>query len=128
MKSVGELQNDYRAIEERVLHFITEHSSVEYVQDSEKVVEGGAFSWASLNSEDEILQTQLRIDYVTVAELARQKLELSDSKYLIDFDRSSEAVLGYIRQNSMLWIPSLAAAAEAAKIEIDLQKFLLAQA
>ncbi|WP_042201838.1 hypothetical protein [Paenibacillus camerounensis] len=128
MKNVDELHNDYRAIEERVLHFIKGHSSVEYVKDSEEVVEGGAFTWAALSSEDEIFQTQLRLDYVTLAELARHLLEHSESKHLLDFDRSSETVLSYIRQDSMLWIPSLEAAAEAAKTEMDLQRFLLTQA
>lgn len=128
MKSVEQLKMDYQMIEKRVLTFIIEHSGVEYIKESEEVVEGGAFAWASLSSEDETLQTQLRMDYLMLAESARQRLERSESRHLSDFDRSRSAVLSYIRQDSLLWMQSLEAVAEAAKIEFDLQKYLITQA
>ncbi|WP_150270854.1 hypothetical protein [Paenibacillus tepidiphilus] len=127
MYNVDELTVQYQAMEKRIVSFITEHSGVEYVENSEKVVEGGIFGWAKLNSEDAPLQMKLRLDYVMISEMARERLEWADSKHLIDFDRSSETVLSYIRHDSMLWVPSLEAAAHAAKIELDLQRFLLAQ-
>ncbi|MNC16341.1 hypothetical protein D3C75_641940 [compost metagenome] len=114
-------------IEDRVIRFITDHSGVEYMKDSEQIVEGGVFAWAKLRSVDREIQTQLRLDYVKVLELARQRMERAGSEHLMDFDRSSEAVLHYIRQDSILWIPSLEAAAEAARTELALQKFLLTQ-
>ncbi|AIQ53098.1 hypothetical protein R70331_17240 [Paenibacillus sp. FSL R7-0331] len=117
----------YRVIEDRVIRFITDHSGVEYMKDSEQIVEGGVFAWAKLRSVDREIQTQLRLDYVKVLELARQRMERAGSEHLMDFDRSSEAVLHYIRQDSILWIPSLEAAAEAARTELALQKFLLTQ-
>ncbi|AIQ47621.1 hypothetical protein R70723_18280 [Paenibacillus sp. FSL R7-0273] len=121
------IMEHYEAIEERVIRFITNHSGVEYMKDSEQIVEGGVFAWAKLRSGDKEIQTQLRLDYVKVFELARQRMERAGSEHLSDFDRSSEAVLHYIRQDSILWIPSLEAAAEAARTELALQKFLLAQ-
>lgn len=117
----------YEAIEARVVRFITNHSGVEYMKGSEQVVEGGVFAWAKLKSADTSIQTQLRLDYVEIVELARQSIEHAESKHLIDFDRSSEAVLNYIRQDSILWIPSLEAAAEAVTTELALQKYLLTQ-
>lgn len=122
-----EMITRYEEIEERVVRFITKHSGVEYMKGSEQIVEGGVFAWAKLRSVDTAIQTQLRLDYVEVFELARQSMEHAESKHLIDFDRSSETVLNYIRQDSILWIPSLEAAAEAARTELSLQKFLLTQ-
>ncbi|MBY0011256.1 hypothetical protein [Paenibacillus typhae] len=127
MKNVEELKKDYQMIEERIMRFITEHSAVVYAVDSGDIVEGGTFTWAALSSDDRILQAQLRLDYITVSELARQRLEQIHSRYIADFDRSRGMVLRYIRQDSILLkILTLEAAAEVAKNELHLQKFLLA--
>ncbi|WP_139172060.1 hypothetical protein [Paenibacillus typhae] len=60
--------------------------------------------------------------------MARERLEEQENKHLIDFDRSSELVLSYIKQDSILWMSSLELAAEAAKVELDIQRFLLSKA
>lgn len=126
MKNVEELKKDYQMIEERIMRFITEHSAVVYAVDSGDIVEGGIFTWAALSSDDRILQAQLRLDYISVSELARQRLEHIHSRYIADFDRSREMVLRYIRQDSILLkILTLEATAEVAKNELYLQKFLL---
>ncbi|MDF9839467.1 MULTISPECIES: hypothetical protein [unclassified Paenibacillus] len=126
MKHVEELKKKYQVLEERISKFITEHSGVVYVKNSGDIAEGRIFTWAVISSDDKVLQAQLRLDYVTISELARQRLEQIHSRYIADFDRSREIVLSYIRQDSMLLkILSLEAAAEVAKNEMRLQKFLL---
>lgn len=127
MNELRALLHDYRVIEERILVFITNHSAVEYVQESEKVVEGGAYAWASLKPELLSVQSTLLSDYAKIVEYARRKLQQAESQQLTEFDLSCETVLGYIKQDAILLVTTLEAAAEAAKIELDLQKYLIAQ-
>lgn len=127
MRNVEALMKNYQLIEERILSFITEHSGVAYAKKSGDTVQGEALTWAALSSDDKVLQAQLRLDYITVSELARQRLEHIHSRYITDFDRSREMVLRYIRQESAapIKILSLEAAAEVARNELYLQKCLL---
>lgn len=127
MNDIKALLHDYRAIEERVIVLIIQHSGVEYVQESEKIVEGGAFAWANLNPEHRRFQEELRSDYSRVVEYARRKLQQADSQHLTEFDLSCETVLGYIMQDDILLVPTLEEAAEAVKIELNLQKYYIAQ-
>ncbi|UQZ35867.1 hypothetical protein C2I18_21425 [Paenibacillus sp. PK3_47] len=127
MNEIKALLHNYRVIEERVIVFIIQHSGVEYVQESDKVVEGGAFAWTSLGAEHQILQDELWSDYVTISESARERLQQADSQHLADFDLSCERVRSFIKQDDVLLVSTLEAAAEAAKIELDLQKYLIAQ-
>lgn len=127
MRNVGILEKEYAAVSERIIRFLTDHSGVEYVEGSEKVVEGGAYTLSTHGTENEALQSQLRMDYVTLVERSREMLERQGNKHLLDFERSSETVLGYIRQNSMIWVPSLKAVADSIQAELNLQVFLITQ-
>lgn len=127
MDQIGDLMLAYEQIEGQIRVFITDYSGVEYVEGSKEVVDGGAFAWAKLKSQEAEMQSRLRLNYVKLSETVRQKLELKGSPHLAEFDRSRDTVLGYIRQDSMLWVPSLKEASEAVKTELDLQKYLLNQ-
>ncbi|KAA9001019.1 hypothetical protein F4V43_14350 [Paenibacillus spiritus] len=126
MSNTERILDGYKNIESRIHAFIIEHSRVEYLEGSNEIVHGGAFSWTRLLGGDSDLQEVLCLDYTELGRKAINVLESATSRHLDDFCRSYESVLSYLRQDSLVWVPSLEQLFQSIKIELDIQQFFVA--
>lgn len=127
MDSLEQIKDHYKSLENRVRLFIMVHSDIEYVQGSSECVEGGAFTWATLSPDSQLIQSELYHEYMSLIKRARKHLELAGSAYLDTFDESCAEVKAYILQENLLWGSSLQDVFIGVKKELDLQRGLVAQ-
>lgn len=127
MDSLEQIKEHYKSLENRVRLFIMVHSDIEYVQGSSECVEGGAFTWAALSPDSQLIQSELYHEYMSLIKRARKHLELAGSSYLDIFDESCAEVKAYILQENLLWGSSLQDVFIGVKKELDLQRGLIAQ-
>ncbi|MBU5672015.1 hypothetical protein [Paenibacillus brevis] len=127
MENIEELKIQYILLEERIRSFILVHSDLEYVQGSNEIVEGGAFTWTELSSESKALQLELWREYISISRQARKFLAETDSPHLELFEESFLEVKTCLKQNGMLWGPCLQDIFRNMKKELDLQRSLVSQ-
>lgn len=127
MESIELLKERYKSLEERLRIFIFVHCSIEYVQGSSECVEGGAFTWADLSPESRNFQSELYHDYISLIKQAIEQMEKKASGYIEIFEQSCSEVKSYLKQENLLWGPSLEDVFTNVKKELDLQRGLIAQ-
>lgn len=126
MKKLLTLVQAFKDLEERINAFISDDSSIEYVEGSEEVVVGGAYAWSKLKPVAISKQEHIDADYVELAEKVRTELKKDNSPNIEKFERSYELVLNYIRQDTLLWVPGLKNVLNEIKFELDIQQFYFA--
>jgi hypothetical protein len=124
--NVISLIQDFKELEERINQFIKEDSSLEYLEGSKEVVDGGAFAWSKLKLAESIKQDNIDADYMDLAEKVRAIMKVDSSPDIEKFESSYELVLNYIRQDTLLWVPGLKSVLDSIKSELDLQQLFLA--
>ncbi|MEK5475788.1 hypothetical protein NYE70_02435 [Paenibacillus sp. FSL R5-0407] len=127
MESMEHLKERYKSLEERLRLFILVHSDIEYVHGSSECVEGGAFAWSELSAESKYIQSELYHEYISLIKQSRQHLIRIGSGYLETYDRSCAEVKTYVKQENLVWGPSLQDVFNTVKKELDLQRGLIAQ-
>lgn len=125
MEDVVNFVQTFKDLEVRITEFINEDSSLEYVEGSKEVVDGGAYAWSKLKPAEISKQDHIDFDYIELAEEVRIVLENEHSPHIEKFERSFELVLNYIRQDTLLWVPGLKNVIEDIKSELDLQQFFM---
>lgn len=127
MESIELLKERYKSLEEQFRLFILAHCSIEYVQGSSECVEGGAFAWAELSPESRNFQSELYHEYISLIKQAGEQMEKKASGYIETFEQSCAEVTSYLKQENLLWGPSLEDVFANLKKELDLQRGLIAQ-
>lgn len=125
MKESLTLLEAFKGLEERINAFINDDSSIDYVEGSKEVVDGGAYAWSKLKPAEIIRQDHIYADYEGLAERVRVILKHDNSPNIERFERSYELVINYIRQDTLLWIPGLKNVLESIKTELNLQQFIV---
>ncbi|MBW4084542.1 hypothetical protein [Paenibacillus sp. S150] len=127
MESAMDLVKVFQELEERINAFINDDSSIEYIEGSAQVVEGGAFSWSRLKPADLNKQTFIHSEYTELAVKVRAILTDEESPNIAKFEHSSALVINYILQDTLLWLPGIKNVIDDIKTELDLQQLFISE-
>ncbi|KUP25818.1 hypothetical protein [Paenibacillus sp. DMB5] len=114
-----------KELETRIDEFIREDSSIEYVEGSDEVVDGGAFAWSKLDPSEVNKQNLIHDEYIDLSNKVREILNNENSPHKERFEQSYELVVSYIRQDTLLWVPGLVNVINDIKVQLNLQKFFI---
>ncbi|WP_438498141.1 hypothetical protein [Paenibacillus sp. IHBB 3054] len=127
MGALANINQSFNKIEEQLKYFIHNNSTLEFVEMPLQYIHAGTFAWARLKPNEIHMQSLVLTDYVALITLCSLMLKNVKSSYIEEFEQSSETVLSYIGQNTLLVLESLEAVFAEIKAELDVQRFIIAQ-
>ncbi|MBP1999602.1 hypothetical protein J2Z69_000621 [Paenibacillus shirakamiensis] len=101
---------------------VDEHSSLQYIQESMSIVDGGAFQWSALPPDSKRMQLSISKEYQELTQAVRLVLEENECECLEEFDLSCQAVLDFIMQRNICLESQTEDALIVVKMEINQQQ------
>jgi hypothetical protein len=127
MGVLANINQSFNEIEERLRYFIHHHASIEFVEVPIEYAGRGTFGWARLKPNEQYLQSHVLSDYSKLLSVCNLILKNVNSPYIEEFEKSSELVLSYIGQNTLLFTKTLENVFADIKEELDVQRSIIAE-
>lgn len=126
MGVLSTIMQSYNELEEQLGYFIQNNSSIEAVEGPDTYPYGEVRVWSRLQPNQAHMQKQVLADYLSLTALCSQILVNVKSGHYPEFERSTEIVLDYIRQNTLLPEGTLQDIFNEIRREMDLQRGIMA--
>lgn len=117
----------FNEVEEQLGFFICNNSAIENTEISGELVTKVQYTWVKLKPNEAHMQTCVLSDYQRLVGLCTLMLKNVNSKYISRFEQSSEIVLAFIRQNTLILFRSLEEVFEQIQQELNIQRSIIIQ-
>lgn len=124
---LANINQSFDEIEEQLKYFVHNNSSIEFVEMPIEYVSSGTYAWVRLKQNELYMQNSILSAYLNLITLCELMLRNVKSPHIEEFAKSTELVLSYIGQNTLLFFESLEKVFADIKEELDVQRFIIAQ-
>lgn len=127
MGILANINQSFDEIEKQLKCLIHLNSSIEFVEMPIEYAGSGTFAWVRLKPNELHMQHHILSAYVNLITLCNLMLRNVNSPHVEEFEKSTELVLSYIGQNTLLFFETLEKVFEDIQEELDVQRIIIAQ-
>ncbi|AIQ59495.1 hypothetical protein [Paenibacillus borealis] len=126
MGVLARIMHSFDEIEEQLEYFIYNNSAIEALEEPQDYQYGEAGFWSKPQPHQAHMQKHVLADYLRLTALCSQMLVNVKSGQYHNFERSTAIVLNHIRQNTLLPESTLEDVFSEIKLEMDIQRGIIA--
>lgn len=126
MGVLARLIQSFDELEEQLGYFIHNNSAIEPLDKNHDYLYGETGFWSKPQPHQAYMQKHVLADYLQLTALCSQVLVNVKSEHYHNFERSTAIVLSHIRQNTLLPNRTLEDVFNEIKLEMDIQRGIIA--